>query len=626
MASYYFYPYISLTGGADGALDSLDGSVLKDGDAAYVVIPSTRRTYVYTLDADSGATESSPSVISPDSNAGNKRWVLTNMPTNENDVKYFGAIGDGTTDDRDALAAADAGATGYVKYTPGTYKIASDLTLTTPIVFDPGAKFLVATGQTLTLNCPITADISQIFSWGGTGKVLFGAGVVDFVRPEWWGALGDGVYVSSGVYTGTDDSAALQHAINSIGAIGTFKPKLKLMSKIYTYDTTLTLTNQRAVSIEGTTGGYYISSYIGYYADLSTLAYRGDSHGILTSGCIGLTFEKFYLTGNSTALNGIYLTSAGTVFRDITISAFTQTGAGGITLDGTQCNSWYNCSFIGNYYGTYFENGTATNTVNIFYSCVWHSNTYAGHFERRAHKTVILNGTFQGDVGVGTGSAIIVDATQSGCEDSHGLQVIGGYISSINDGRSGWEIEIIGHDNSAGLYQGLIIQDIFWASPGTLSLGQIRLSKTRAAVIDNVKFMATAPIIEADPTGTHANSELIFLNWNSAFTVATDTYPCVRDNTNYAIWWTKMMADQPYGYKIMGDRTIIHQPNPNSSREALSITQDAVDMPFIDFVGTSAASAAKSISTWTNATIKGFVKVEVNGTAGWLPIYNAPTS
>ena len=65
----------SLTGGGDFALDGIDGNRLSNGDACHV---STLLggLYDYWLNASSGAAESSPDVISPDTNAGNKRWIL----------------------------------------------------------------------------------------------------------------------------------------------------------------------------------------------------------------------------------------------------------------------------------------------------------------------------------------------------------------------------------------------------------------------------------------------------------------------------------------------------------------------------------------------------------------------
>lgn len=69
------YAATSLTGGAAGALDLIDGTVLADKDSAIGFVQGGG-IYFYVLDADSGAAESSPSVISPDANAGTKRWIL----------------------------------------------------------------------------------------------------------------------------------------------------------------------------------------------------------------------------------------------------------------------------------------------------------------------------------------------------------------------------------------------------------------------------------------------------------------------------------------------------------------------------------------------------------------------
>ncbi len=69
-----FLGAISLIGGADGALDKIDGTDLADLDAAVVV--TATKVYIYSLDATSGAAEGSPDVIKPDTNAGTKRWIL----------------------------------------------------------------------------------------------------------------------------------------------------------------------------------------------------------------------------------------------------------------------------------------------------------------------------------------------------------------------------------------------------------------------------------------------------------------------------------------------------------------------------------------------------------------------
>jgi hypothetical protein len=67
----------ALTGGGATALDGADGARLTDGDLAFVTAGGV--LYVYRLNATSGAAEDSPAVIAPDTNAGDKRWILQNV-------------------------------------------------------------------------------------------------------------------------------------------------------------------------------------------------------------------------------------------------------------------------------------------------------------------------------------------------------------------------------------------------------------------------------------------------------------------------------------------------------------------------------------------------------------------
>lgn len=69
-----FYGATSLIGGGSGALDAIDGAGLSDGDGALVIASGYHFTYV--LDDDSAAAESSPDIIAPDDNPGDKRWIL----------------------------------------------------------------------------------------------------------------------------------------------------------------------------------------------------------------------------------------------------------------------------------------------------------------------------------------------------------------------------------------------------------------------------------------------------------------------------------------------------------------------------------------------------------------------
>ena len=68
------YGGIDLIGGGTGAIDKINGSVLNDKDIFVTIKDGI--FYSHWLDDDSGAGENSPLIISPDLNAGTKRWLL----------------------------------------------------------------------------------------------------------------------------------------------------------------------------------------------------------------------------------------------------------------------------------------------------------------------------------------------------------------------------------------------------------------------------------------------------------------------------------------------------------------------------------------------------------------------
>jgi hypothetical protein len=70
-----FWEAKTLIGGGSGALDSLDGALLSDKDGAIVSVQGDYE-YNYVLNANSGATSNPPYIITPTTNAGNKRWIL----------------------------------------------------------------------------------------------------------------------------------------------------------------------------------------------------------------------------------------------------------------------------------------------------------------------------------------------------------------------------------------------------------------------------------------------------------------------------------------------------------------------------------------------------------------------
>jgi len=68
------YAATAVSGGAAGALDAIDGVALVNSDMAFVIDAGVFRAY--TLDADSALAEAIPTIIAPDTNAGDKRWIL----------------------------------------------------------------------------------------------------------------------------------------------------------------------------------------------------------------------------------------------------------------------------------------------------------------------------------------------------------------------------------------------------------------------------------------------------------------------------------------------------------------------------------------------------------------------
>jgi hypothetical protein len=93
-----------------------------------------------------------------------RRWVRP---------EHFGAAGDGTTNDRAALAAADARATssGGITFQSGkTYLCSTSLTITAMCYFEPGASISIPTGQTITFSGRVIALAGDPKSGDGTAS------------------------------------------------------------------------------------------------------------------------------------------------------------------------------------------------------------------------------------------------------------------------------------------------------------------------------------------------------------------------------------------------------------------------------------------------------------------------
>lgn len=123
----------------------------------------------------------------------------------------------GAGGDMNIQATELANRTAYLKnfadqFVSASVAIDADTTLTDPVELIGDGAYVIAAGVTLTINGPFRAPLKQVFS--GAGAVAFGAGAVNEVYPQWFGAKADG---------STDDSAAIAGALAAVVDGGTIK-------------------------------------------------------------------------------------------------------------------------------------------------------------------------------------------------------------------------------------------------------------------------------------------------------------------------------------------------------------------------------------------------------------------
>ena len=124
--------------------------------------------------------------------------MINGAPAN---VLDFGAVGDGVTDDTAAFAAAIA-ASSYVVVPSGTYNLASNLTVSSTLVFEGGK---LKCGGTITFTAAFQADdLAQVFFAADEANIRLP--VWQRLTPQHFGAKAD--YISS-ISVGTDNGDAL---------------------------------------------------------------------------------------------------------------------------------------------------------------------------------------------------------------------------------------------------------------------------------------------------------------------------------------------------------------------------------------------------------------------------------
>ena len=172
-----WYPCSDLTGGGDGALDALDGAAIVDGDRAFVI--SSGEVAFYILNATSAATEISPHIISPDSNADSKRWILTgSIPGSFLEFEYYNSTYPITTGEQAAITLLDSFARG--KNHTISPKVSAGLTAISCAILSGDSNSIteISTGLTVVcggLNNSVLAADKCIIG-GGSSNYIEGTG------------------------------------------------------------------------------------------------------------------------------------------------------------------------------------------------------------------------------------------------------------------------------------------------------------------------------------------------------------------------------------------------------------------------------------------------------------------
>jgi hypothetical protein len=96
---------------------------------------------------------------------------------------------------------------------------------TLAVVFTGGGMLTVPNATTTTFNGPFEAPLKTVFTLTGTGLVAFGRRVLDYFRPEWWGAKGN---ADSDGLNGTECSTALQKCFDAAKATQDLTPDLEM--------------------------------------------------------------------------------------------------------------------------------------------------------------------------------------------------------------------------------------------------------------------------------------------------------------------------------------------------------------------------------------------------------------
>jgi len=262
----------------------------------------------------------------------------------------YGAVGDGVNDDTGAVEAADAFVSGnnnFYLYINGIFYITQPA-LASDIVFSANGGLKWNTAIQPTVHASPSDDFQHFYvGSGGSAPVLYG--IIE-VKPEWFGAKGDGSFLNDTITT--DDTAPIQLAINSCstGMWVVFNSSKKYYCN--------------AISIPTTHGGINLKGSQPFETDdennpaneeyLANLQFIGSSGTFIqmadgVGGLRGPVLRDLIIDGSATAQTIIYLETFNAIIENCTIRnasptgycvCFDQSGSGNIVRNSVIYNAF----------------------------------------------------------------------------------------------------------------------------------------------------------------------------------------------------------------------------------------------------------------------------------------------
>ena len=371
---------------------------------------------------------------------------------------------------------------------------------------------------TLEIDGPFEAGLYKVF--GATITIDFGAGAVDEVYPQWWGALGNGIQ---------DDTAYFNSAAESITAgvlrvpAGNYKLNTKTAYTSANDDSTLygqiILNNDISMKGDGLSSKLYCTLDDTFYA---TVVVNGTNHSII---------EGLYIVGTGTAYDtgyggGIRIELSGkTIIKDNYITA---TRGNGINFVGNVTDN--NGSSGVDHYCAYTHT-----TNNIIEDC-----NGDGIYHIFSKYATISDNILEN---VGYTDAIILEASDHST-------VTGNVV--LNPNKRGILI-------NTGSNQVTVQGNTLYLLDAVTSYDAILLSSVRNCVVDSnaiVFDVASAPptrgIVTDDGLYVWIDTYHTISNNNIRNAGASDEYPAIAIQTDYNLVTGNSIIGGTYGIGVDG--------------------------------------------------------------------------